>query len=289
MPVIRQQAGTKPGTPKTARSPRSDSVLDRIGPVSFTDEGIKMLLYGRSGTGKTTLWATFPGPILVMVCSGGTKPGELRSVNTKEYRSKISQVVLETPEEVKEILDHVKDVGEYQTIVLDHASGLQDLVLKSILGIDELPAQKGWGLASQQQYGQCTLQCKEMLRSMLGLDANVVIVAQEREFNAESDSDLILPTVGAALSPSLTGWLNTACDYIVQTYIRSKSEVLKTKVGNQVVETINKLKGVDYCLRVGPDQTFTTKFRIPRGTTLPESILDPSYDKIMALISGGKD
>jgi hypothetical protein len=30
------------------------------------------------------------------------------------------------------------------------------------------------------------------------------------------------------------------------------------------------------------------KFRVPRGVELPESIVDPTYDKIMELIRGGE-
>lgn len=113
---------------------------------------------------------------------------------------------------------------------------------------------------------------------------NVVIIAQEREFNVESDSELIAPSVGAALTPSLTGWLNPAVDYICQTYIRPKMVDVKTKVGDKVVVNRQRGKGVEYCLRVEPHDLYTTKFRLPRGKIMPECIVDPSYDKIMELI-----
>jgi ABC-type polar amino acid transport system ATPase subunit len=56
--------------------------MDRITDLDFEDQGIKMVLYGSSGSGKTTLWATFPKPILAIICSGGFKSGELRSVRS---------------------------------------------------------------------------------------------------------------------------------------------------------------------------------------------------------------
>lgn len=285
-PTVRKQIPAGRTTAGLAKK----GVLDRIAPIGFDeDAGIKILLYGKSGTGKTTLAATFPGPILWTICSGSNKPGELRSVDTPEYRKKIQSVVLEHSSDLKEIIEHFEQLGQsFGTVVLDHATGLQDLVLKEILGLDELPPQRGWGEVKQQQYGQCTLQCKELMRALLSLDCNVVVVAQEREFNTETESDLLTPHVGAGLTPSLAGWLNTAVEYICQTFIRQKMEMKKTTVGkgeqSKTIETQVAGKGVEYCLRTGPHSVFTTKFRIPKGTPLPEVLVDGDYTKIMKLI-----
>lgn len=247
-----------------------------------------MLLYGRSGTGKTTLWSTFPKPILAVIVSGGSRPGELRSVDTRENRETIQQVVLQSSSELATVTAFQQTSVKFATLVLDHASGLQDLILKEILGLEELPAQKGWGLASQAQYGQCALQCKEVLRGMLSLDCNVVIVAQEREFNTETASELITPYVGAGLTPSITGWLNTAVDYIVQAFLRQREEIKVTRLGKgptaKETQVRVKTKEVEYCLRTAPDPIYTTKFRLPRGKALPPAIIDPSYEKIIELI-----
>src|SRR5690606_36224704 len=117
---------------------------------------------------------------------------------------------------------------EYKTVVLDHVTGFQDLVQKEILGLEEIPVVKNWGLATQQDYGQCVTQCKELLRALLSLNQNVVVIAQEREFNVDSDDKLLKPFVASGLTPSLLGWLNTAVDYICQTYIRPKFKIKKS-------------------------------------------------------------
>lgn len=280
MPTIVKQK------PKGVKKP-SKSVIDRIGPMAFED-GIKLNIYGRSGTGKTTFWATFPKPILAIICSGGKKPGELRSINTPEYRKAIKQVVIESPGEVAELAEHQAATGAFKTVVLDHASGLQDLVLKSILGLEDVPVQRSWGMAKQQDWGQVALQVKELLRGLLDLSCNVVIVAQERDFNTEGSADgLLMPFVASALTPSVVGWLNPACDYIVQTHIRQKMEVKRVKVGSKTKETKRPIKGeVEYCLRVAPDPVYTTKFRVPKGVAYPESIVNPTYDDLIKLING---
>ena len=249
---------------------------------------IRMLLYGASGSGKTTFAATFPGPIRWYLCSGGNRPGELRSVDTPEYRKKISPLTVRDFDQFGEDAEKVSASGDYATVVLDHASGFSDMVLSSILG-KPIPAQKGWGLATQQQYGQLSLKCKEAFKALLNMPCHVVIIAQERTFGGKDagiDPDLIKPTVGAALTPSLTGWLNPACDYVLQTFKRPRMKTVTTRIGKEDHVTRQRDKGVEYCVRCEPHDTFMTKFRVPRGYYLPDAIPDPTYDKIVSVLKG---
>lgn len=242
-------------------------------------------MYGQSGTGKTTFAATFPDPILWLVCSGGNRPGELKSIDTPANRARITPKIIHDTAAVREYL---REAGDYATVVLDHATGLADLILKELLHVEELPAQKGWGLASQQQWGQVALQCKEYFRAMLNLPNHVVILAQERTFGGKDDGldpELVRPVVGAALTPSVTGWLNPACDYVVQTYKRPRTEVITTVVAGKTLRTTQRVKGLDFCLRVEPHDVYTTKFRLPGGVQI-DAIPNPSYDKVLALVEG---
>lgn len=268
---------------KRPKRPQELGLLDRVEDISFEDEGLKVSLYGRSGTGKTTFWSTFPKPILAVICSGGKRSGELRSIqNIKQ----VMQFKLQETGELLGLCEEVEQQGKFATIVLDHATYLQDMRIKEILGIEDTPAQKSWGLVTRQQYGQCSLTMKEYLRCLLDLTANVVIVTQEREFNTEQDSELIVPFVGPALTPSVTGWLNPACDYIFQTFIRTEMVQKKIKIGGKTKTRQVQGKGVEYCLRTGPGETYTTKFRVPRGHKLPDVIVDPNYGKVLKVIQG---
>lgn len=274
--VVKQQA--KGPTKKS----RGSGVWGRVAPVGTGEEGLKVNIYGRSGTGKTTLAGAFPKPLLHIVCSA-IRLGESLSLRGVQG---IDDVELSDSTDLRELVNGAVDQG-YQTVVLDHATGLQDLLLREIMGIDELPAQRSWGMATREQYGQCSLQTKEMLRALLKLPTNVVIVAQEREFNAEGDGELLMPYVASALTPSVTGWLNPAVDYICQTFIRPQTREVSAKIGGKQVKRREPIKGrSEYCLRTGPDPTYTTKFRLPRGTPLPDVVVDPSYDAIRQLIQG---
>lgn len=294
MPKMTKHRPTK----RVNKRKKTTGAIARIGDLWDDEEDwIRINLYGRSGTGKTTLWGTFPKPVLALVCSGPTKPGELRSIKIPEYKGKIKRLVLKSSDEIGEVVEHQQETNTFKTVVLDHASGLQELILKEVLGLEELPAQLSWGLASRQQYGQVGLQMKERLRSLLNLDCHCVIIAQERVFNSRDEDasdegeEIIAPFVASALTPSVTDWLNYSCDYICQTIIRPKTVVKEFTVGKgnkakKKRKTVRVRGEVDYCLRVAPSEVFASKFRIPKGVKRDQFIKDPTYEKIKALIDG---
>lgn len=276
---------------RSVKKREKPSLRDRIQPISFDPKNhhLKVLLYGESATGKTTLWSTFPKPILVITIKASEESEELRSIDPKLYPV-IHNFPLEKTEEIDSIVDDTK--GEYKTVVLDHASGFQDSVLKEILGLDEIPEQKNWGLAQQQDYGQCTEQCKKHFRKLLNQPANVVFIGHQRTDMPDEASDIITPYIGIELMPKLARWLNGQVSYICQTLTKQKEiikKVEKKKKGKLVmVERRIPTKGVDYCLRVGANHVYTTKFRKPKGkgdSPLPDLIYDPDYDKLLALIN----
>lgn len=281
MPAVRKQSPRK--TVKKSSKPRG--LLSQASEISFEDEGLKVALYGRSGTGKTTFWSSFPKPILALICSGGKRSGELRSIQNvkgvKQFQITSSDQIIQLSEELLE--------SEYKTVVLDHGTHLQDLALKETLGLEEIPVQKTWGIASQQQYGQVGIMMKEYLRSLFELPKHVVIVTQEREFGTDLETNLIAPSVGVALSPSVAGWLHSSADYIVETFIRKRKEVKTVKIAGKTKQREVKGEGVEYCLRTGPDEVYTTKFRVPKGRILPDVIVDPTFQKMMNVIQGKGD
>lgn len=285
MPKVTKQA---PPKKKVVRKVKGD-ISSRFEDLDegFQEQGIKINIYGASGSGKTTFWATFPGPILSLLCSGGKTPGELRSINTPEYRKKVKKLNIQTIDDYLEAVQYCKsNPDKFATVILDHATGLQDLALKEVLGLEAVPAQKSWGLCTQQEWGQVAIQMKEMLREILNLDQNVAIIAQERAFNTGDDeADGVMPFVASALMPSVVGWLNPAVDYICQTFKRKKMVEKETKIKNRVTKRLVPGKGVEYCLRTAPDDLYATKFRAPKGTPVPDEIIDPTYDKLMKYIN----
>lgn len=271
-------------------------IFDRIKPLAKNDTtGMKVVLYGRAKTGKTRLISTFPKPILILGAEDGTR--SIRGIDNTDF----VRIVLNDADasqfkdnyirltELEQLLTELRTVGHYATVAVDTASALADLILADILGLDKVPEQKGWAFASRQQYGAQALQVKTILKAIIDLPVHSVITAHERNFNEEGgeDSELIAPTVGSALSPSVAGWLNGAVEYICQTFIRKEMKVSKSKIGGEEIETSLPTGKMEYCLRVGPHPIYVTGFRLPlNGQELPESgvIVQPTFEKLAKLI-----
>ena len=281
MPQVNKQ---KPGSQKSAAPPPTPLIPTEGD--GWGTQTLRLMVYGQSGTGKTTFAATFPAPILWLICSGGNQAGELKSIDTPENRRRITPRAVTTVEALEAF---IREGEKYATVVLDHVSGLQDLTLKELLGLDQLPAQKTFGFASREHYGTSTTMCKEVLRSLLSLPGNVVIIGQERVFGGSEEgiaSDVVKPTIGVGVTPSLAAWLNPACDYVVQTFKRPRTKVVEAEVNGEKIQMTERVKGIDFCLRTEPHDVYMTKFRIPWGRVLPEAIKDPTYEKLVAVIAG---
>ncbi len=293
-PIVSKQNNRPPA--KVARG----SLLSRVQPVSQVDSGgLKLSLYGRSKTGKTRLLGSFPKPLVIIGAEDGT-----RSIRTVEgchfVRVYVDGAKLDAADEqagnyiwLSQLESFVEELAgsDFASVGIDTASALYDLCLAAILGLNELPAQRSFGMASRDQYGQAGLQIKTFLRKLLGLKQHVVVTAHERNFSEEGGgSELLTPVVGSALSASVTNWLNGAVDYICQTFIREEVLVreqkgIKGKDG-QPVKTRTRTGRKEYCLRVGPHEVYQTGFRHPPGFELPEVVVNASYDKIRALANG---
>ena len=250
------------------------SVESMIRPVTELPLTLSALFYGRSGTGKTTLACTFPGPLLLL---------DFRERGTDSVYDIKDLFVIEmsTWDQVEPVYDYVKaNTDKYQTIIIDQVSAMQDVCQAAVM------LEEGKDQMSQRLFGEVSGRMKTWLlayRDLTDLGVNVVFVAHDRESKTETDDDeQIDPNIGARLMPSVAGTLNGAVKVIGNTYI-------KERFGPKDPETKLRKRFVDYGLRVGPHGVYVTKLRTLRGNDVPASILDPSYDKIIGLMRHGAD
>ena len=278
MPTVKKQ------TRRKRPAAKGKGVAGRIKPVGLSG-GVKLLAYGRGKTGKTRLASTFPKKVLII----GTEDGTRSVSNVKG----VDFVQLERSSELDECVELLEE-GKYASACLDHAGGLQDLIIKEHLGMEEIPKAKfgsdarSWGLVKSADWGPINAQVKKRIHTLLSLakshNLNIVIIAHERTFNSDSESDLIFPTVGAALTPGVVGWLNGTVEYICQTFIREETKQVKVTAKTTRQQPTGK---AEYCLRIGPHPVFMTGFRVPVGVEIPDVVVDPSYSKIRKYVEGG--
>ena len=242
------------------------SVLDRITSVKALPKVLSMLVYGRSGTGKTTFGASFPTPALLI---------DIREKGTDSIadRDGVDVVSVASWSELEEVFWYLKNEKKYKSVILDQISSMQDLAMEHAM------AEEGKEIMSQRLWGVVSGLMKTWLlnyRDLVEDSINVLFIAHDRASKGEGseDDDTIDPQIGARLMPSVAGMLNGAVKAIGNTYVRE-------------VFLEDKSRKVEYCLRVGPHAYYTTKLRNPLGTECPEFLIDPTYGKIMELMAEG--
>lgn len=253
----------------------STSILSRALPVSGTDDHLTALVYGRSGSGKTTLAATFPKKILLL---------DIRDKGTDSIKDVEGIDVLEINnwEEFETVYWALQnEPHEYQTLVVDTISNLQELAISEVkrkakMDQDSAMSQRLWGEASRLM--------QQWVYFYRDLPMHVVFLAQERSrrgTDEESYDDQLDPEVGPALMPSVSKTVCAAVKVIANTYIKQTVKPSQKIPGRMVTTT-------QYMLRVGPHAYYTTKVRTPRVFRVPTSVPNQGYETLRSLMRGEK-
>lgn len=247
-------------------------------------------LYGRSGTGKTTLSASWPKPILFLnVKDNGTDSirnyGEDIDVKHIESAEDWDEIILWCYAEVK------RGKLPYKTIVVDTMTQLQGIHVNDVMAERERKSKKlprgkragDFGTLQQQDWGIVSGLMKKAIEDVRGLPLESVFIAQEKATVPDDEHDdgveVLLPEVNVRLIKSVAADLNASVSIIGHTFIRVK-DVKSEKKGRKL--TIKK----QFCLRLGPNEIFMTKVRKPKGIEAPDYIVDPSHAKLMAIVKG---
>lgn len=195
---------------------------------------------------------------------------------------------IKEPDDLPYYVEQAQSRG-FKTISLDHVTEFGGMVLARIIGLKRLPEQLSWGLATQQQYGQQSLQAKEYLKEFLDFDGNCLILGQERDYSKKKEEEEEnefseeledIPFVSVATTPSVAGWIAPACDYVIHTFKRDQYKETVKKVNGKTKTLRERTGRREYCAHVGPNKVYNTKFRVPIGVELPDVIVDPSYEKL---------
>lgn len=269
---------------KGDRAPGAKSVADKRYHSSTA-------LYGRSGTGKTTLAGSWPKPILYL------NIGDNGTDSIRDLGDDVDVVDISTSEEMREqILWIHKQINKgklrYKTLVADTLTQMQNIIMVEVA---KEKARKGkkipkgkrpgdWGTLTKQDWGEIAGEMKSLIMDIRNLPMESVFIAQERVFNMEEDdgtgNDLLAPEVGARLSPSVMADLNASVSVIGNTFIRVRRK--KKQVDGKTQYDVKK----QYCLRLGPNEIYITKVRKPKGVEAPDHIVDPTYKDIMKIVNG---
>lgn len=142
--------------------------IRKIGEVAAT-HGVKAILYGPAGAGKTFSISTIPGPESVLVLSA-----EAGLLSIREQAADVDVVVIDSVDRLREAYEYLATGGHtYRTVVLDSLSEIAEQVLD---------AEKGRTKDGRQAYGELQTVMMRLIKSfrdLPGLNA-LFLCKQER-------------------------------------------------------------------------------------------------------------
>lgn len=273
--MIRKKITASPTSSPKRKPVAAASILDRVQKVKELPSIVTATFYGPAGTGKTALAATFPKPLLLLDI------GE-KGTDTVSDVDGVDVLRIRSWSDIEDIYWELQSGrAKYATVVIDAVHSMQDL---AITKAKELNAKDDDEQTSKRDFGTAAGLMKTWLfnyRDLEEANLNVVFLVHDRVSKEEGDEDdnRIAPTVGPRLMPSVASPLTGAVKVVGFTFIRQQTEKSK-RIGVKSKTT------TEYCLRIGPHAYYTTKVRKPKTRSLPDFIIDPSFDKIVKVMKG---
>jgi len=166
--------------------------------VEETRSGIKVLVYGGTGTGKTTFALTFP-----KVCAIDSENGMAFYKNNPNLKFLLNS---SSAQDVEEGLEEIEDelIDKIQTLVIDSETKIYENLQISGLNVAERRARKKGDSVddaniSQREWGKIKMINKKLQATKIYLASqgiNILSVAQEKELKEKKGQDFV--TVGYA-------------------------------------------------------------------------------------------
>lgn len=222
------------------------------------------VLYGKSNSGKTYIASTFPKPLLYL------QIGDDGS-NTIAHVEGISAISISSVKELKDIAKELLKDKKYATIVVDTFS----LMVNEWTDQNVIKKNKKM---TQQLWGELKTETEEVIKAMhkVAKRHNVVLTCHESTDTIEGMEDEIAPDIRPSVSKGARTYLEGMANYGIHT-TKIVKEITK---GNTIKEVVK------YAADIGPNPYYWTKLQIDPSTKVPARIINPTYDKFMAIIKG---
>ena len=180
-----------------------------------------MLIYGESGTGKTTLAGSSDEvpqmrPVLVIDIEGGTE-------SLRHTYPDVEQVRVRTWQEMQNVYNALYNGGHgFQTVVLDSLTEIMKFSMYQIMG-DLVQKGRGSGaevdpdVPSMREWGKNIEQIRRFVRGFRDLPINTIFTALVR---AEKDAKTGVTTFMPSLSGKVAGEVAAFLDIVLYYYVK---------------------------------------------------------------------
>jgi hypothetical protein len=228
---------------------------------------LSILLYGKNGTGKTRFLGTCPKPMVF----------DFREKGTLTIRGSGAKVVkIRTIDQIEQFFWYLATQKHpFKTLGFDTVTLMNDISLKSVMGVDQWEVGDAVQMAHKRHYGENTQLMKFWIMNFRDIEnMHKVFLCQQKTLNDEDVDDESFEVI-PALSDAVLKSLGAAVDIIAQLNIKEVA-----------IEGTSKVKPV-YRARVGPSERYLTKFRLPMNSKVkvPMFIKDPTFEKFMSYYS----
>ena len=191
---------------------------------------LKILTYGMTGSGKTTWAAKSPMPLVI-----ATEPQAVPSIQAanpdamvlcvdswEEFKScwgviaKSKSIKLESGQMAAEA-NFDGQIVEFQTVVLDSLTDLQERMIESLTGADKSTAKslmlKGGPQLTLQQWGSLQGAMSRILRSSRSIPANVIFITLASEQYDDKQVRRVVPLLSGKKTLGTIGQFFNAVGY----------------------------------------------------------------------------
>ncbi len=240
------------------------SIISEATPISEVEQGKLVVLYGRSGSGKTWFGASFPKPMLYL------KIGD-DGVNTIKKVDDIYVKELKKVGELKVALKECLTDKKFASVFIDTFSLLvNEWKNENVLEKNKRMTQQAWGdLATDTE--ECI-----RLAHKVSLKKWVILSCHEVVDTIDGMEDELLPDVRASVSKGVRTYLEGMANYGVHT-VKIQKEVDNPKTG----ETEMKVR---FAADVGPNPYYWTKLQVDPTVKVPKRIINPTFNKLMKVV-----
>lgn len=240
-------------------------MLEKAVPISASTQSALWVLYGKSASGKTTLASTFPKPLLYLAI-GDNGQESIRDVEGIDIVT-VSNVV-----ELNEALEDLKKDHNYASVLVDTFG----LVINEWIEAEVVSKKKKM---TQQSWGELKTETETLIRKlkMLANGRIVVLTCHEVTDTIEGMEEEITPDVRPNVSKGARTYLEGMANYGIHCTVVQKEKTME----DGTTKVLKK-----HAVHLDAHPYYWVKTQKPKSIKLPAILLDPTYDKIVALIQG---
>lgn len=247
--------------------------------------------YGKPGTGKTVIGATFPGTKEIPQCYLDIMEGGTDSI-PHEDREKIVVVKVNSLPELKEVITDIMrgyamtEEGKrihlnFSSLTMDSVTQLEGLVKMALM---EEHSQKQMTIPMWTKLKQIFEELFNLLKEInIKLGIPVLVIAHEKEQRDDNNPGFnrLIPSLTSSISSSLCA----KASYVWYTNIEKKTTINP--------ETHDAVESLQYTTTIDGHPYLNSKCRKPPTAVIPQKMVNLTYDKfqeeIVSLISKKKE